>query len=444
MSFLRRGTTSLPNRSTLASAAFTLFAFALVQPAGAQSLARPGWAGSGMSLEPWWSHSVFYEVDPHGFSGVEGAGPGTLKGLTSHLEYIRSLGVDAITVTHFAPEQGDGAARFQTVDPAVGGLDDFDDLVREASRDSLRLIVELDPQQISDPAALAAVSKFWLSRGVAGISLRSASTASAQLHRVTKSFSGQRILIDQASPESARGEGGDLTLDPTLRSVTQFNAASIRAAMEHLQHAPTGQTTLLASDGPDLARSASRYGNGTNDAAAAKVLATILLGTRANAQLYFGQEIGLRGTAGETTLMPWGIAIDPSTKKPVAAHGPEVAAEEADTDSLLTWYRRLIDLHHGNATMRSERIELLNHDDQNSVVWVSRRQPVTPASPAIVVACNLSDKPVTLSLTKDMSELHLRGNFLRTVLRSDNGMGGMSLNAVTLPPFGVYIGEIRF
>jgi hypothetical protein len=41
-------------------------------------------------------------------------------------------------------------------------------------------------------------------------------------------------------------------------------------------------------------------------------------------------------------------------------------------------------------------------------------------------------------------KLHLRGSFLRTVLRSDNGMGTMNLESMTLPPYIAYIGELRF
>jgi hypothetical protein len=38
----------------------------------------------------------------------------------------------------------------------------------------------------------------------------------------------------------------------------------------------------------------------------------------------------------------------------------------------------------------------------------------------------------------------LKGSFLRTVMRSDNAMGGMHLDSMTLPPFGVFIGELRY
>ena len=423
--------------------------------ASAQTLARPGWAGSGMSLEPWWTHAIFYQVDPHGFRDADGNGTGDLRGLTSQLDYIHSLGVDAITLTHFQPEQGDIVPRSETVDPSVGSLDDFDDLIREASRDSLRLIVELGPQQISNPTELATIARFWLGRGAAGISLRTSDKPAdpqqlRRVHEVTRSFAGQRILISESGmgDSPARHGDADLVLDPALATVTSQKVADLRGAMEHLQNASASTPLIAASDGPGMIRSATRLGDSVNSAAAAKVMATLLLATRANAQLYYGQEIGLNGDSDKPLLMPWGTPVDPDAdakkRKVEPSRSPEVAAEEADPDSLLTWYRRLIDLHHGNAILRSGTSDFLNHDDQNSIVWVSRKGAVTPLAPAIVVACNLSAKSVTLSLTSDLQKLHLRGNFLRTVIRSDNGMGGLSLDAVILPPFGIYIGEVRF
>ena len=56
----------------------------------------------------------------------------------------------------------------------------------------------------------------------------------------------------------------------------------------------------------------------------------------------------------------------------------------------------------------------------------------------------MTGKPVTLSLRADMADLHLKGSFLKTVARSDEGMGGMSLETVTVAPYGVYVGELLY
>jgi len=87
---------------------------------------------------------------------------------------------------------------------------------------------------------------------------------------------------------------------------------------------------------------------------------------------------------------------------------------------------------------------MLNHDAQNALVWM--RKPAKPSldDPALVIVCNFSAQPVTLSLKADMKSNGVRGSFLRTIARTDNGMGPMDLDAVHLPPFGVYIGEVRY
>ncbi|HEY0263906.1 MAG TPA: alpha-amylase family glycosyl hydrolase [Granulicella sp.] len=423
-----------------------LLAALLTVPASAQMLARPGWAGSGMTIDIWWRHSVFYQLDPHTFADTDGDGKGDLKGVTGKLDYIRSLGVDAVTLTHFAPAQGEPAARFQSIDPSLGTLEDMEDLIHETSRNSLRLLVELDPQQLSDPSTLASVARFWLGRGAGGIVLRSSPSAAPTpdqlraLRAALKSVHGTRILIDE-SPDSSTHPDADLTLNPALSGAASYSAAALHPALERTIAAAKSGRSLAATDLPELVRSASRYADATAPEAA-KPLAALLLATQANAQILAGQEIGLGANA---TLMPWGKPVDPEAKKPAPKPaGPDVAYEEIGDDSVLNWYRRLVDIHHSNGTLHAGSVDILNHDEQNALVWMSRRGVASFNNPAVITICNLSNKPLTLSLTDDVKRMHLRGNFLRTVLRSDNGMGGMEINVITLQPYGVYIGELLY
>jgi len=87
---------------------------------------------------------------------------------------------------------------------------------------------------------------------------------------------------------------------------------------------------------------------------------------------------------------------------------------------------------------------MLDHDKQDALVWLRKPQNPSPEHPAVVVACNFSAQPVTLSLKADMQKNQVRGQFLRSVARTDHGMGPMNLDAVALPPFGVFIGEVRY
>jgi alpha-glucosidase len=133
---------------------------------------------------------------------------------------------------------------------------------------------------------------------------------------------------------------------------------------------------------------------------------------------------------------------EPETSTPNAT--PNAALEDTDPASLLNWYRRLIELHHSNATINSGEYLTINRDDQNVLIMIRKPKNVSPTDPILVILCNLSGEPQHLSIKTDTMKLHLRGSFLRTLLRSDNGMGTMHLESMTLPPFAAYIGALRF
>jgi alpha-glucosidase len=403
----------------------------LTLPAAAQMLARPGWAGFGQKSEPWWKHSIIYEVDPHGFTSAG------LKGVAQHLDYIHSLGADAILLTHIAPD----ATHPQSLDPALGTLDDLDDLSREASSRNMRILLDLG----TPPAGtdLNSLARLWLNRGLAGFRIADPQQAD-QLRKITASYIGERIVIGDLNPAADAHQQAQLLLDPSLTKISQFTAAALRPAVESILSNPN--SLLIATDGPDTPRSAARFGAPQHSLDQGRALATILLTNRASALLYFGQEIGLASPA-----MQWGTPAAPAPANPRAPRRPapandpgSVAAQEASSTSLLSWYRQLIALHHTNQTVNSAPVIMLNHDDQNVLAWVRKPADASYRNPAVVVVCNLSAQPVHLSLKDDMQKLHLKGSFLRTLIRSDQGMGPMSLDSMTIAPFAVYIGQLRY
>lgn len=115
------------------------------------------------------------------------------------------------------------------------------------------------------------------------------------------------------------------------------------------------------------------------------------------------------------------------------------AASGPTESSVFNWYRQWSGLHRGNATMRSGADTLLDHDAEGALVWVRTSHG---GGLPVVAICNTTDKPLRLSLVNEIQRLGLRGSFLRTVARSDNGMGAMPLRDVVLPAFGVYVGEL--
>lgn len=113
----------------------------------------------------WWRTAVIYQIYPRSFADSSGDGIGDLPGVTSHLDDLQSLGIDAIWLSPFqrSPQKDAGydVADYCDVDPLFGTLGDFDDLLAAAHERGIRIIVDLVPNHSSDQhawfqAALAA------------------------------------------------------------------------------------------------------------------------------------------------------------------------------------------------------------------------------------------------------------------------------------------------
>jgi alpha-glucosidase len=102
----------------------------------------------------WWKHAVFYEIYPRSFADSDGDGVGDLNGITSKLDYLRELGVDAIWITPCFPSPqidfGYDVSDYEQIDPMYGTLADFDRLLTEAQRRGIRIILDLVVNHTSD------------------------------------------------------------------------------------------------------------------------------------------------------------------------------------------------------------------------------------------------------------------------------------------------------
>ncbi|MFE3498113.1 alpha-amylase family glycosyl hydrolase, partial [Streptomyces sp. NPDC059175] len=102
----------------------------------------------------WWRDAVIYQIYVRSFADANGDGVGDLRGIRDRLPYLADLGVDAVWLTPFyASPQADGGydvADYRAVDPVFGALNDADDVVREAHRLGLRVIVDIVPNHTSD------------------------------------------------------------------------------------------------------------------------------------------------------------------------------------------------------------------------------------------------------------------------------------------------------
>jgi alpha-glucosidase len=110
--------------------------------------------GSEAMTSPWWKGAVFYQIYIRSFADSNNDGIGDLPGITSKLEYIKGLGVDAIWITPFYPspqkDHGYDVADYFDVNPEYGTLADFSRLVEDAHRLRLKVLVDLVPNHTSD------------------------------------------------------------------------------------------------------------------------------------------------------------------------------------------------------------------------------------------------------------------------------------------------------
>ncbi|MEU0597423.1 glycoside hydrolase family 13 protein [Streptomyces sp. NPDC006393] len=111
-------------------------------------------AAHGAGREPWWRHAVIYQIYVRSFADSDADGVGDLPGATSRLAYIADLGADAVWLTPFyrspMADGGYDIADHRDVDPALGTLSYAEELVTEAHRLGLRVIVDIVPNHTSD------------------------------------------------------------------------------------------------------------------------------------------------------------------------------------------------------------------------------------------------------------------------------------------------------
>ena len=102
----------------------------------------------------WWRDAVVYEIYVRSFADSDGDGVGDLPGISARLPYLVDLGVDAIWLTPFyrSPMHDGGydVADHRAVDPMFGTLNDFDELLRNAHAQGLRVYVDIVPNHTSN------------------------------------------------------------------------------------------------------------------------------------------------------------------------------------------------------------------------------------------------------------------------------------------------------
>jgi alpha-glucosidase len=106
------------------------------------------------AADPWWKHAVIYEIYPRSFQDTNGDGMGDLNGITSRLDYLKNLGVDAIWITPFYPspqiDYGYDISNYTAIDPDYGTMADFDRLIKEANKRDIKVLLDFVMNHTSD------------------------------------------------------------------------------------------------------------------------------------------------------------------------------------------------------------------------------------------------------------------------------------------------------
>jgi alpha-glucosidase len=107
----------------------------------------------GDQVTNWWSDAVFYQVYPRSFADSDGDGVGDLDGLTTHLDHLEQLGVDAIwinpvTVSPMA-DHGYDVADPRDIDPLFGGPAAFERLITAAHQRGIKVTMDVVPNHTS-------------------------------------------------------------------------------------------------------------------------------------------------------------------------------------------------------------------------------------------------------------------------------------------------------
>lgn len=104
---------------------------------------------SSYSTPKWWKEAIVYQIYPSSFQSHPGntSGWGSVKGITSRLDYLKSLGINVLWVSpiYKSPQvdMGYDIADYQSIDPRYGTLEDVDELIRELKKRDIRLIMDL-------------------------------------------------------------------------------------------------------------------------------------------------------------------------------------------------------------------------------------------------------------------------------------------------------------
>ena len=105
-------------------------------------------------MSDWWKGAVLYQIYPRSFADSNGDGLGDLTGITKHLDYVKSLGVDGVWLSPiFQSPQADfgyDVSNYRAIDPDYGTMADFDAMLARAHELGLKVLLDIVPSHTSE------------------------------------------------------------------------------------------------------------------------------------------------------------------------------------------------------------------------------------------------------------------------------------------------------
>ena len=106
------------------------------------------------SKHGWWKRAVFYQIYPKSFQDTTGSGVGDLRGILSRLDYLERLGIDGIWLSPVcqSPQVDNGydISDYCAIDSMFGTMEDMEELIREAKKRGISIIMDLVLNHSSD------------------------------------------------------------------------------------------------------------------------------------------------------------------------------------------------------------------------------------------------------------------------------------------------------
>ena len=298
-----------------------------------------------------------------------------------------------------------------------------------------------------------------------------------EVRRVVDKYPGNPVLVTEADEPNiealtkmyGNGDEVQLPMDFQIADVNELSAPRFRKLFNEIENnSAHGQPEFFFSN-HDQPRQWDRYGDGVHNDQIAKLMAVLLLTTRAHTADVLrrgtGHDAQLRpraiedvhdpigkigwpkekGRDGERTPMQWDsspssgftTAAKPWLPIPPSASKYNVEVERNNPDSILNTYKRLLALRKSEPALRDGSQQSVNDKDANVFAFLRKNGDET-----VLVALNMSGKTRTVSF--HLADQGVKGTSLKPLYSSTGRPeGAVSLDHVELPPFGALVAAVK-